>query len=51
MVGDMQRFASALASRRTRQLRVRADVIPGEDHLTVAPILITRGLKWALGPR
>jgi len=51
MVGDMQRFASALQARRARQLRLRAEVIPGEDHLTVAPILITRGLKWALGPR
>lgn len=51
MVGDMQRFASALQSRRARQLRLRAEVIAGEDHLSVAPILITRGLKWALGPR
>lgn len=51
MVGDMQRFASALQSRRARQLRLRAEVITGEDHLSVAPILITRGLKWALGPR
>ncbi|HEX5687707.1 MAG TPA: alpha/beta hydrolase-fold protein [Ideonella sp.] len=51
MVADMRTFASALQARQARGLRVRADVIAGEDHLTVAPILITRGLKWALGPR
>ncbi|WP_374563661.1 alpha/beta hydrolase [Ideonella sp.] len=51
MVADMRAFASALQARPTPGLRLRADVIAGEDHLTVAPILITRGLKWALGPR
>ena len=51
MVADVRAFASALQTKQVRGLRVRAEVITGEDHLTVAPILITRGLKWVLGPR
>lgn len=51
MVADVRAFAAALQARQARGLRLRAEVITGEDHLTVAPILITRGLKWALGPR
>jgi len=27
---------------------VKTDVIAGENHLTVAPILITHGLEWVL---
>ena len=49
MVGDVQAFAGALA-RQAKHLRMRTDVIAAEDHLTVAPILITRGLMWVLGP-
>jgi predicted alpha/beta superfamily hydrolase len=49
MVGDMRAFAHALASHHYAGLRLRADVIDGEDHLTVAPILMTRGLLWTLG--
>jgi hypothetical protein len=49
MVGDVQAFAGALA-RQAKRLRMRTDVIAAEDHLTVAPILITRGLMWVLGP-
>ena len=51
MVADVRAFSAALASRLPNRLRMRTDVIAGEDHLTVAPILITRGLMWALGPR
>lgn len=50
MVGDARAYARALASHRWPGLRLRTDVIAGEDHLTVAPILITRGLEWILGP-
>ena len=49
MVADTQAFARALASRRYPGLKIRCDVIAGEDHLTVAPTLITRGLLWTLG--
>ena len=48
MVGDTQAFARALASRRYPGLKLRTDTIAGEDHLTVAPVLITRGLMWTL---
>ncbi len=48
MVADTRDFARALASRRYPGLKLRADVIAGEDHLTVAPALITRGLMWTL---
>lgn len=51
MVADVRAFSAALASRRPNRLRMRTDVVAGEDHLTVAPILITRGLMWVLGPR
>jgi predicted alpha/beta superfamily hydrolase len=51
MVADMQAFGRALASHRYPGLRLRTDVIAGEDHLTVAPALITRGLLWTLGTK
>jgi predicted alpha/beta superfamily hydrolase len=51
MVADMQAFGRALASRRYPGLHLRTDVIAGEDHLTVAPALITRGLIWTLGTK
>lgn len=51
MVADSQAFARVLASRRYPGLKLRSDVIAGEDHLTVAPALITRGLIWTLGTK
>jgi predicted alpha/beta superfamily hydrolase len=48
MVGDTRAFARALASRGYPGLQLRTDVVAGEDHLTVAPALITRGLMWTL---
>lgn len=48
MVADTRDFAHVLASRRYPGLKLRDDVIAGEDHLTVAPALITRGLMWTL---
>lgn len=50
MIGDLQSFEQALKSRRYPNLRVQSTVIEDEDHLTVFPALITRGLKWALPP-
>jgi predicted alpha/beta superfamily hydrolase len=50
LVGDMQRFGRALAARGYPGLRVRSAVIADEDHLTVAPVIITRGLQYALPP-
>jgi predicted alpha/beta superfamily hydrolase len=51
MVADAQAFARALASHRYPGLALRSDVIAGEDHLTVAPALVTRGLIWTLGTK
>jgi len=49
MVSDSASFAHALASHHYPGLRLHSEVIADEDHLTVAPILITRGLVWTLG--
>ncbi len=49
LVADAQAFSRALAARHYPGLRLRTDVIAGEDHLSVAPTLITRGLLWTLG--
>jgi len=51
MVADTRAYARTLASRRYPGLKIRSDVIAGEDHLTVAPVLITRGLMWTLAGR
>jgi predicted alpha/beta superfamily hydrolase len=48
MVADTTAFARALASHRYPGLHLRSEIIPGEDHLTVAPTLITHGLMWTL---
>jgi predicted alpha/beta superfamily hydrolase len=49
MVGDMQRFERTLKSRRYSSLHIESHVIDGEDHLTVAPAILTKGLLWSLG--
>lgn len=49
MVRDMKRFEAQLKSRRYRGLSVQSEVIADEDHLTVAPSAMTRGLLWAFG--
>lgn len=51
LVRDMQDFESALKSRHYPGLQVQSVVIEEEDHLSVAPAIITRGLVWALGRR
>lgn len=50
MVRDLQAMEHVLESRRYRSLEVETIIIPDEDHLTVFPAVITRGLKWALPP-
>lgn len=49
MVRDMKRFETQLKSRRYPGLSVQSEVIADEDHLTVAPSAMTRGLLWAFG--
>ncbi|HEY0490031.1 MAG TPA: alpha/beta hydrolase-fold protein [Telluria sp.] len=51
MVRDLQALAHVLESRRYRSLEVQTTIIDDEDHLTVFPAVITRGLKWALPPQ
>lgn len=50
MVRDLQSLEHVLESRRYPSLEVQTTIIQDEDHLTVFPALITRGLKWALPP-
>lgn len=51
MVADLMAFAGHLQSRRNPDLKVRTEVISGEDHLTVNPVSYTRGLLWAFGKK
>lgn len=48
MVGDMRAFERRLASRGYPGLSIGSEVVEGEDHLTVFPATISRGLLWAL---
>ena len=48
LVGDMRSFERRLESRGYEGLTVDSAVIPGEDHLTIFPTLVSRGLLWAL---
>ncbi|MES2899984.1 MAG: alpha/beta hydrolase-fold protein [Pseudomonadota bacterium] len=48
MVGDMRRFVAQLRSHQYRGLDVDSAVLDDEDHATVFPGVITRGLMWAL---
>ncbi|RJG11704.1 alpha/beta hydrolase [Massilia cavernae] len=51
MVRDLQSLEHLLDSRSYPGLEVQTTIINDEDHLTVFPALITRGLKWALPAR
>lgn len=51
MIADLQEFEKALRSRDYPGLSLTSEIIPGEDHLTVFPAIITRGLMWALPAR
>lgn len=48
LVGDMQSFEKRLESRRYPGLSVESKVLADEDHLTIFPALVSRGLLWAL---
>lgn len=51
MVGDMAMFERSLRSRGYPGLSLSSSVVEGEDHLTVMPSGLTRGLKALLPPR
>lgn len=51
MIDDLQGFEKALTGRSYPGLKLKSEVIPDEDHLTVFPTIITRGLQWALSAR
>ena len=48
MVADLLDFEAILKTRQYPGLKMETSVLPDEDHLSVAPVIITRGLKWAL---
>ncbi len=48
LVGDMKLFEQNLKSRGYPGLTISSDVLPGEDHLTVAPSGFARGLMTIL---
>ena len=48
MVADLREFEAILKKRKYPGLKVETSVLADEDHLSVAPVIITRGLKWAL---
>ncbi len=50
LLGDMRRFEARLQAHGYPGLSVESTVIADEDHLSVYPVAITRGLKWALPP-
>lgn len=49
-VTNVRRLAGRLESRGHAGLRVQAHVFEGETHTSVVPAVLTRGLRWALGP-
>jgi hypothetical protein len=51
MVADLKQFEALLKGRRYPGLQLESRVFADEDHLTVAPGIITRGLKWTLPGR
>ena len=48
MVRNARRFMDQLKAKRYPGLHIQMTTIPDEDHLTVFPSVITRGLLWAL---
>lgn len=48
MVGDNAAFTGLLRARNYRGLNLRDEVLPGEDHMTVAPRGFTQGLLYLL---
>jgi predicted alpha/beta superfamily hydrolase len=50
MVQDVQQLAKQMQSHHYPHLQLKTGIIEEEDHLTVFPSLVTRGLQWALPP-
>jgi predicted alpha/beta superfamily hydrolase len=50
LVRDTLALQTQLKSRRYPGLTVQSEILPEENHLTVYPAAITRGLLWALLP-
>lgn len=48
MVADLLEFEALLKKRQYPGLKMETSILAEEDHLSVAPVIITRGLKWAL---
>ncbi|WP_084621344.1 alpha/beta hydrolase [Luteibacter yeojuensis] len=48
MIGDNRRFVAELQAKHYPGLHASVITVPGEDHLTVFPVIITRGIQWAL---
>ena len=46
-VGDMARMAGQLQRRRYPGLNLRSEIFPGEFHITVPPLVLSRGLRYA----
>jgi uncharacterized protein len=49
MVADMARMAGRLQRRRYPALDLRSETFPGEFHITVPPLALSRGLRFAFG--
>jgi predicted alpha/beta superfamily hydrolase len=50
LVRDLQQLAGLLESQHYPDLQLQTTVFANEDHMTVFPLAITRGLQWALPP-
>lgn len=48
MVADLDQFVTQMRSHHYKGLELKSTVLNDEDHATVFPALITRGLMWAL---
>lgn len=49
MVADMARLTGRLQHRRYPALNLRTETFPGEFHITVPPLALSRGLRYAFG--
>lgn len=51
IVSGLARFAGLFALRRYPSFQVRSDIFPGEGHISVMPVLLSRGLRalWGTG--
>lgn len=51
LVQDALAFEKTLKSHHYPNLKIHSEIIPNEDHLTVAPVIATRGLLWAFSTK